>query len=380
MRDKDKTKAKLIEEIVNLRKKIYDLEIFKLTREHVTQTLIDNEAKLIESEKRYRMIFENANDGIIIHDTEGNIFDINKNMYTRLGYSKEKMLKMRLGNLISPEYADKIEDRTKNLEKEGVAIFESGDRRKDGSILPVEVSARIIEYKGQKAILSVVREITQRKMAEDLIKSTLDEKDILLHEIQSQVKRNIQTLSVMLKYYSRKTRDRDTSQSLKNMNERLESFAKIYEKFYQYKNYSRIDFSNFVKWQTKRLFSQHKTRITNILLKREVEDVYLDIYHAIPCGLIIQELISNSLNHAFPEGREGEIMVRMQQKKNGSTLLIIKDNGIGLPSGMDLFNTKAVGLRLVKDFVKQLDGTIHSNPSHGIQFTISFLYTSLALF
>ena len=372
MRDKDKTKAKLIEEIVNLRKKIYDLEIFKLTREHVTQTLIDNEAKLIESEKRYRMIFENANDGIIIHDTEGNIFDINKNMYTRLGYSKEKMLKMRLGNLISPEYADKIEDRTKNLEKEGVAIFESGDRRKDGSILPVEVSARIIEYKGQKAILSVVREITQRKMAEDLIKSTLDEKDILLHEIQRQVKRNIQALSVMLKYYSRKTRDRDTSQSLNNMNERLESFAKIYEKFYQYKNYSRIDFSNFVKWQTKRLFSQHKTGITNILLKREVEDVYLDIYHAIPCGLIIQELISNSLNHAFPEGREGEIMVQMQQKKNGSTQLIIKDNGIGLPSGMDLFNTKAVGLRLVKDFVKQLDGTIHSNPSHGIQFTISF--------
>jgi len=372
MKDKEKTKGQLIDEIINLRKKIYDLEVFKLTREHVTQTLIDHECKLIESEKRYRMIFENANDGIIIHDTEGNIFDVNKNMYTRLGYSKDEMFKMRLADLVSPEYAVKIEDRTKDLEKDGVAIFESGDRRKDGSILPVEVSARTIEYKGQKAILSVVREITQRKMAEDLIKSTLEEKDILLQEIQNQVKRNIQALSVILKYQSRKTRDRDTSQSLKNMNERLESFAKIYEKFYQYKNYSRIDFSSFVKWQTKRLFSQHKTGITNVLLKREVENIYLGIHHAIPCGLIIQELVSNSLNHAFPEGREGEIVVRMQQKKNGSTRLIIKDNGIGLPSGMDLFNKKAVGLRLVKDFVKQIDGTIHSNPSHGIQFTISF--------
>ncbi len=107
-------------------------------------------------------------------------------------------------------------------------------------------------------------------------------------------------------------------------------------------------------------------------LTREVEDVYLNIRYAIPCGLIIQELVSNSLNHAFPEGREGEILIRMHQKKNGITQLIIKDNGIGLPSGMDLFNTKAVGLRLVKDFVGQIDGTIHSNPSHGIQYTVLF--------
>jgi len=372
MKDKEKTKDQLIDEIVNLRKKIYDLEIFKLTREHVTQTLIDNEAKLIESKKRYRMIFENANDGIIIHDPEGNIFDVNKNMYTQLGYSKDEMLKMKLNELVAPKFGENIAVHFSKLEEDGVAIFESGDRRKDGSILPIEVSAKIIEYKGQKAILSVVREITQRKMAEDLIKTTLDEKDVLLHEIQNQVKRNIQALSVMLKYYIRKTRDRDTSLSLKNMNERLESFAKIYEKFYQYKNYSRIDFSSFVKWQTKRLFSQHKTGITNVLLKREVEDVYLDINHAIPCSLIIQELVSNSLHHAFPEGREGEIVVRMQQKKNGFTQLIIKDNGIGLPSGMDLFKTKAVGLRLVKDFVRQIDGTIHVNPSHGIQFTLTF--------
>ena len=86
---KNKTKDQLLSDIKNLRKKINDLEEFKLTREHVAQELIDNKAKLIESEKRYRLIFENANDGIIIHDADGNILDVNKNMYTRLGYSKE---------------------------------------------------------------------------------------------------------------------------------------------------------------------------------------------------------------------------------------------------------------------------------------------------
>jgi len=372
MKDKDKTKAKLIDEIVNLRKKIYDLEIFKLTREHVTQTLIDNEAKLIESEKRYRMIFENANDGIIIHDTEGTIFDVNKNMYTRLGYSKEKMLKMRLADLVSPEYTEKIEGRTKDLEKDGVAIFESGDRRKDGSILPVEVSARIIEYKGQKAILSVVREITQRKMAEDLIKNTLEEKDILLQEIQNQVKRNIQALAVMVRYHSKLTKDRVASLSLKNMIDRFEAFDKIYENIYQNKNYSRIDFSSFVKWQTKRLFSQHTTGIAYIHLKREIEDVYLDIQHAIPCGLIIQELVSNALNHAFPEKREGDVVLRMKAKGCGPTQLIIKDNGIGLPLNVDFSRAKTLGFRLVKDFVKQIEGTIDLKTFPGTQFTISF--------
>ncbi|MFC2168063.1 PAS domain S-box protein [Acidobacteriota bacterium] len=369
---KDKTKSQLIDENAALRKKIYDLEIFKLTREHVTQALIDNEAKLIEHEKKYRMIFENANDGIIIHTLEGKIFDVNRNMYTRLGYTKDEMLKMTMDKLVAPSYDANIERYSTKLEEEGVAIFESGDKRIDGSTLPVEVSARIIEYKGQEACLSVVRDITQRKMAEHLIKTTLDEKDILLNEIQNQVKRNFQALSVIFKYQARKTRDKDTSQALENMDERLVSFSKIYEKFYQSNNYSRIDFSSFVKWQTKRLFSLHKTGITNVLLKREIENVYLNIHQAIPCGLIIQELVSNSLNHAFPDGKEGEIIVRMQQKKTGSTRLIIQDNGIGLPSGMDLFDTKAVGLRLVKDFVRELDGIIHSNPSHGIQFTITF--------
>jgi len=369
---KDKTKDQLIADIANLRKKISDLEKFKLTREHVTQTLIDNEAKLIESDKRYRMIFENANDGIIIHDADGNIFDVNKNMYTRLGYSKKKMLTMKLNDLVAPEFGENIAMHVSKLEEDGVAIFESGDRRIDGSILPVEVSARIIEYKGEKAILSVVRDISQRKIAEDLITAALDEKDVLLHEIQNQVKRNIQAFTLMIKYHARKIRDEDASLSLKNMNARLESFAKIYEKIYQYKNYSRIDFSSFVKWQTMKLFSQHSRGITHVRLKRDVEEIYLDIHHAIPCALIIQELVSNSLNHAFPEEREGEIQIQMRQKRNGPTQLIIKDNGIGLPVGMDLFNKKAFGFRLVKDFTRQIDATVHLDSSHGIQFTISF--------
>jgi len=371
MKNKEKTKGQLIDEIVDLRKKIYELEIFKLTREHVTQSLIDNEAKLIESEQRYRMIFENANDGIIIHDPD-RIFDVNKPMYTRLGYSREEILKMSLAELVAPKFNENILRHIDKLEEEGMAIFESGDRRKDGSILPVEVSARIIDYKGQKAMLSVVRDISQRKMAEDLITTALEEKDILLHEIQNQINRNFQAFTLMLKYHARKIRNKDASESLKNMNARLESFAKIYKKIYQYKNYSRIDFADFVKWQTMRLFSQQTKGITHIRFKREVEDVYLDIHHAIPCGLIIQELVINSLNHAFPEGREGEILIRMHQKNNGPTQLIIKDDGIGLPVGMDLFNKKAFGFRLVKDFTRQIDATVQLDPSHGIQFNISF--------
>ncbi len=141
---------------------------------------------------------------------------------------------------------------------------------------------------------------------------------------------------------------------------------------YQNKNYSKIDFSSFIKWQTKRLFFQHTTGIANIHLKREIDGVYLDIDHAIPCGLIIQELVSNALNHAFPKEREGDVVVQMKAKRCCPTQLIIKDNGIGLPAGVDFSRAKTLGFRLVKDFVKQIEGTIDLKTSPGTQFTISF--------
>ncbi|MGD2295930.1 MAG: PAS domain S-box protein [Candidatus Aminicenantes bacterium] len=372
MKDEEKTKEQLVSEIHELRKKIYELEIFKITRESVQKVLIDNEAKLIESERRYRMIFDKTNDGIVIHEPEGKILDVNKNMYTRLGYTREEMLKMKLSDLVSQEFSGKIRGRTRELEDEGVAVFESGDIRKDGTVMPVEVSARSIDYRGQKAILSVVRDITQRKMAEDLIMNTLSEKEILLEEIQNQLKRNMQMFTHMLEHRLKAAKDEQTEGAFRTLMERVKSYSYIYEKIYRYRNYTKIDFSDFIKWETTILFSQEKSGIENVRLKRDSDDVFLDIQRAIPCGLIIQELVSNALKHAFPKGKKGEISLSMRLLKANKYKLIIRDNGIGLPEELDFSRAKALGFRLVKEYVEQIKGTIKLDTSKGTQFTISF--------
>ena len=127
------------------------------------------QAALKETEIRYRLVFDNINDGIIIHDASGRIFDVNQTMYERLGYTKAEMLEMTLPDLVSPEFTEKIKPRIKQLQEQGVAIFESADKRKDGTYMPVEISTRYVDYKGKKLIQSVVRDIQERKMAESLI-------------------------------------------------------------------------------------------------------------------------------------------------------------------------------------------------------------------
>jgi PAS domain S-box-containing protein len=329
------------------------------------------EAASGDSEHEYRQIFDSVNDGIIIHDPQGEILDVNKNMYRRLGYTKAEMIEMNLQDIVSPEYARKIEPRTEILQEEGVAIFESGDIRKDGTVMPVEISAREIVFRNRKAILSVVRDITRRKMAEELISKSLSEKEILLREIQDQNKRTMQFFSLMLECHCSDSDSHDRD-ALPKMKQRIKAYKQIYEKFYRYENFTKIDFADFLDWQTKLLFSQFSPALTQVQYKRDIQNVYLDIHHAIPSGMIIQELVSNSLNHAFPDGRSGKIGVQMLTQNPGKYTLIIKDNGRGFPSTFDFQAANSLGFLLVKDFSRQIQGTIELSNNNGAQFTISF--------
>jgi len=325
-----------------------------------------------DSGQEYRLIFDSVNDGIIIHDPQGKIFDINKNMYTRLGYTKAEMIEMNLQDIVSPEYAGEIEPRTEMLHEEGVAVFESGDIRKDGTVMPVEISAREIVFRNRKAILSVVRDITQRKMAEELISITLSQKDILLKEIQDQSKRIMQSISLILHYHCSEPNSQNDQAAFPKMKQRIETYKQLYEKFYRYENYTKIDFEDFVDWQTKLLFSQFSPALTQVQFDRDIQNVYLNIHHAIPSGMIIQELVSNSLNHAFPDGRSGKIGVQMLNQNPGKYTLIIKDNGRGFPPTFDFEAANSLGFLLVKDFSSQIQGTIELINNNGAQFTISF--------
>ena len=333
-----------------------------------------NETESVQnsSSQEYRLIFDNVNDGIIIHDAQGRIFDINKNMYTRLGYTKSEITKKTLQSIVSPEFAGNIKKRTAELHKDGVAVFESGDIRKDGTVMPVEISAREIEYRGQRAILSVVRDITQRKMAEELIATTLAEKELLLKALQKQTQRVMQVFSLMLEHYCQKSKLPNELDVYQKMIERIKSYTHIYEKIYRYKNYSKIDFADFVDWQAKRLISTFGSGASHIHIKRDIQNGYLNIHSAIPCGLIVQELVSNALDHAFPDANKGTITVQLRTDSSGKHLLSIKDDGKGLNPDLNFSTANSLGFLLVKDFISEIDGTAEVSRTGGVEFVISF--------
>lgn len=216
-------------------------------------------------------------------------------------------------------------------------------------------------------------ELTERKQAESQIKASLKEKEVLLKEIHHRVKNNLQIISSLLKLQSSYTKDEQTLAMFKDSQNRIRSMALIHEKLYQSKNLSNIDFAEYIRDLTKNLLRSYGANSQNISLQANVNDILLNIDTAIPCGLIINELISNSLKHAFPvANQKSEIYISIQTNENRTFTLIIRDNGVGLPPELDFRKTESLGLELVCTLTEQLDGTIELDRTSGTKFKIMF--------
>lgn len=219
----------------------------------------------------------------------------------------------------------------------------------------------------------VQAELAERKRAEEQLKASLKEKEVLLKEIHHRVKNNLQIISSLLKLQSAYIKEQQAVDMFKDSQNRIRSMALIHEKLYQSKDLSKIDFAEYIRDLTFNLLRSYKTNSQIISLKTTVNDIWLNIDTAIPCGLIINELVSNSLKHAFtPTNRENQISINLNSDGDKKFLLIISDNGCGFPQELDFRNTESLGLELVCTLTEQLEGTIELDSSTGTSFKIKF--------
>ena len=246
-------------------------------------------------------------------------------------------------------------------------------------------------------------EITETKLMEDKIKTSLKEKELLLHEIHHRVKNNLQIISSLLRLQSRYINDKETLKIFQESQNRVMSLAMIHEKLYKSSNLVEINFAEYIKDLTANLFYTYKISSMDIQLIINIDNILFDIETAIPCGLIINELVTNSLKHAFPQYMRkpsnekfntqistsgssdiqiatantsdhikiNKITVNLNEV-DGNFILSIADNGIGLPNNFDFKNTASLGLQLVTSLVDQLDGSITLNKTRGTIFKITF--------
>jgi two-component sensor histidine kinase len=212
--------------------------------------------------------------------------------------------------------------------------------------------------------------VTEREKDEEKLRAALEEREVMLREIHHRVKNNIQIVSTLLRLQSRYIKDEKALEVLNESQNRIKSMALIHEKLYQSQDFARIDFSDYIAKMITHLFAIYKVEFGRIRHNVEAKNIQLDINRAIPCGLIINELITNALKHAFPEDREGEILVRMRPSDGDKYELTVKDNGVGLPEGFDIRQKGTLGFQIVSDLVKQLDGSIEIRRDAGSEIII----------
>ena len=193
---------------------------------------------------------------------------------------------------------------------------------------------------------------------------SLTEKEVLLKEIHHRVRNNLQIVSSLLNLQSEHVRDVSTLAALRESQDRVRAMAQIHEKLYQSEGLSQIDVADYVRSMGASLFASYGVRGDVLALHLEVDEVKLGLDTAIPCGLIINELISNALKHAFPDGRRGEVRVELRAAGEGDLLLRVSDDGVGFPDGFEPRRSKSLGLQLVQALAEQLDGTVETPVSY----------------
>lgn len=331
------------------------------------------ELKIQESEEKFREVFNNANDAIFLNPLKiegrpGKFIEVNDVACQRLGYTREELLEMGLEDVTIKEDSH-ISEFIKLITSEKTATFESIQLARDGSKIPVEINSHLFIHRGERMILSIARDITRRKENEVMLRNSLEEKELLLKEIHHRVKNNLNVISSLLNLQSKYIKDKAALEVFKESQRRARSMALIHKMLYQSVDLKCINFGEYIQTLSRELFQTYATG-ENIKLNMEVGDILLDINTAVPLGLIVNELVSNSLKHAFPDNMEGEITIEFN--KNNQYYFSVADTGVGFPEDIDYHNANSLGIRLVNTLVSQIDGTMELYQENGTCFKIKF--------
>jgi PAS domain S-box-containing protein len=301
--------------------------------------------------------------------------EVNERVCEMAGYSRAELLE-KSSRILYPtdeEFAWVGREKYAQLRERGTGTVETRWRRKDGTVIDVLLSSTPIEPNDWSlGVTFSALDITARKQAETALRASLAEKVALLKEVHHRVKNNLQIVSSLLSLQASQVQEPRALAVLRDTRNRVRSMALIHETLYRSENLARVNFTNYVNNLCTHLMSAYGAEAARLQLAQRVAPVALTLDQAVPCGLIINELISNALKHAFPAGRAGQITVELRDEPNDHTLLCVADNGVGLPDGLEIRQLETMGLQLVFKLVEQLDGALEVDRTGGTAFRIIF--------
>ena len=323
-------------------------------------------------------ILDLADDAIISVDRQHRIIIFNQGAERIFGYSAKDVYGHPLDMLLPAGATEVHRQHIHDFHAADITARRMGERREirgrriDGCEFPAEASISKVELEGEMMFTVILRDVTERAMAEEQIKASLREKEALLKEIHHRVKNNLQVVSSLLGLQSRSVVDPEMRKMFRESQNRIHSMALLHECLYQSENLSQVNFPDYIRELAAHLFHSYGVAPERIHLRTNLDRLALNLDAAVPCGLIVNELVSNCLKYAFPDGREGEIRIELREMQNGVTQLIVADDGVGLRSDLDWTTTKSLGLRLVRTLAQQLGARVEVSSQAGTEVQLTF--------
>jgi PAS domain S-box-containing protein len=332
------------------------------------------EGALRERENRLLSIFLAAPVGIGIV-VNRHLMDVNDTLCRMTGYNRSELLgnSARMLYLCNEDFEFVGKEKYRQLADKVTGTVETQWRRKDGEIIHIILSSSPLDREDlSKGVTLTALDITDRKRIEDQLRNSLKEQEILLREVHHRVKNNLQVIFSLIAWQSDYIKDDESLGLLKECQNRIQSMALVHEELYRAKNFASLDFAEYIKNLVNSLSQSYMVHEGKISFAINAQNIALEIDQAIPCGMIINELVSNAIKHAFSDGRSGTISVEVMECGDQQILLAVEDNGVGLPSTLDHRSTDTLGLQLVCLLTEQLHGKINAVQDNGTRFEVVF--------
>ncbi len=372
-----------------------ELGLEGLTKREITQ-------ELLNTKNHYELVLGNMAEGILEVTPDGRIVYANRSATALVGRPETSLLGTSFLTLFEGRSLQRLErclagavqgrqtighddPVTVGLRKVTVSVLpvpgESSQSLtvilndvtdRHGALMQLREAHRELERRVEQRTAELAAEIAERKRAEEKIRASLEEKELLLREVHHRVKNNLQIVSSLLKLPLRRSATNSLADIVKETQDRIRSISLIHEKLYRSEDLSVVDFDEYVHTLASHLFESYSVDRSRIVLSIDCEPLRLDVDTAIPCGLILNEVVSNALNHAFPGTRRGEVAIRLRSVGQDQGQLTVRDNGIGIAAGVDTTSVRTLGMRIVDSLAKQIDAAVEFDTSNGTAFSLTF--------
>ncbi len=334
--------------------------------------LKETENALLKSAATNRAIINAIPDLIFRFNHDGVFLDYKAAKDYHLTVPPEEFLGKRVDKILPPQVSQPVLQCIESaLETQEIQIFEyqlPEENNQDHTTRDWEARLFVSD---ENEVMAIVRDITERKRSEAMIRASLQEKEVLLKEIHHRVKNNLQVISSLFSLQSNYLEDAKTLRVLEDSQSRVKAMALIHEKIYNSQDLSKVNFAKYIQDLATYLFHAYEPN-PQVELEVDIEPVSLNLDTATPCGLLISEAVSNALKYAFPNEQVGKIWIKLNYLENERMVLEIGDNGIGLSPDINLENSESLGLQLVRDLAQQIKGKLEIDCQQGTCFKIEF--------